>query len=257
MLRHRCADASSAGRGSSPARPRAAPDGCRWRECSLCGRRLRRRFRIPFRAAIAASRRLGVGDPSHNGKKSELSSPLSLRATSQLQPAQPLWTRVAQNAPGDTRRHATGDTRQATGDRRQATQPAAAVDRINTVHVGQHQLADTADIACMEHKPISPNRGAPTLPHPPTNHRRPVRVTPPNSAARGLASPTLPRRITPPFNIKHRASRNQHPASTNKHSPPMIRHPARFTSLSPAPQTNIMASLPALAAFGGEQVSTG
>lgn len=63
------------------------------------------------RASEVASRRLAT----HTiGTRRPLSSPLSLSALlsqaamPQLQPAQPLWTRVAQNASGDTTRHATG-----------------------------------------------------------------------------------------------------------------------------------------------------
>ena len=56
------------------------------------------------RASKVASRRLAA-HPIRTRRP--LSWPLSLSATPQLQPAQPLWSRVAQNASGDTRRHAT------------------------------------------------------------------------------------------------------------------------------------------------------
>jgi len=56
------------------------------------------------RASEVASRRLAAHTM---GTRRPLSSPLSLSATPQLQPAQPLPTRVAKNAIGDTTRHAT------------------------------------------------------------------------------------------------------------------------------------------------------
>jgi hypothetical protein len=56
------------------------------------------------RASEVASRRLAT--PSSRPRH-PLSPPLSLRATPQLQPAQPLRACVAKNASGDTRRHAT------------------------------------------------------------------------------------------------------------------------------------------------------
>jgi hypothetical protein len=55
-----------------------------------------------------ASRRLAA---HAMGTRRPLSSPLSLSATPQLQPAQPLSTCVAQNASGDTRRHTTHSPR--------------------------------------------------------------------------------------------------------------------------------------------------
>ena len=55
------------------------------------------------RASEVASRRPAAHP---NRPRRPLSSPLSPSATPQLQPAQPLWDRVAQNASGDTRRHA-------------------------------------------------------------------------------------------------------------------------------------------------------
>ena len=56
------------------------------------------------RASEAASRRLAAHPI---GTRRPLSPFLSPSATPQLQPAQPLSTRVAKNAVGDTRRHAT------------------------------------------------------------------------------------------------------------------------------------------------------
>jgi len=56
------------------------------------------------RASEVAARRLATHPI---GTRRPLSSPPSLSATPQLHPAQPLWARVAQNASGDTRRHAT------------------------------------------------------------------------------------------------------------------------------------------------------
>ncbi len=56
------------------------------------------------RASEVAARRLAA--PTM-GTRRPLSSPLSLSATPQLQPAQPLSTRVAKNAAGDKTRHAT------------------------------------------------------------------------------------------------------------------------------------------------------
>ena len=60
------------------------------------------------RASEVAARRLAA-HPIRTRRP--LSSPLSLSATPQLQPAQPLSTRVAKNASGDTRRHATASPR--------------------------------------------------------------------------------------------------------------------------------------------------
>jgi hypothetical protein len=56
------------------------------------------------RASEVASRRLAA----HSSRtRHPLSSPLSLSATPQLHPLNHFWTRVAKNAVGDTRRHAT------------------------------------------------------------------------------------------------------------------------------------------------------
>ena len=87
------------------------------------------------RASEVPSRRLAA-HPIRTRRP--LSPSLSLSATPQLQPAQPLSTRVAKNASGDTRRHATA--------RPPLTSPSpsthAAVDRTNNVHVCQKPLAD-------------------------------------------------------------------------------------------------------------------
>ncbi len=87
------------------------------------------------RASEVASRQLAA-HPIRTRRP--LSSPLSLTATPQLQPAQPLSTRVAKNASGDTKRHTTA--------RPPLTSPSpsthAAVDRTNNVHVCQKPLAD-------------------------------------------------------------------------------------------------------------------
>ena len=70
-------------------------------------RRLRRRSRAPFPTAPSRSHCLAVRDPSHKRRRLKFSSPVSLSPSLQLQPAQPLGISVAQNALGDTRRHAT------------------------------------------------------------------------------------------------------------------------------------------------------
>lgn len=74
-----------------------------------------------------------------------LSSPASLSATPQLQPAQPLWTRVAKDALGDTRRH------QATRDRTSRRRwPSGCRSNQHCVHACQFAVAELADTAGLE-----------------------------------------------------------------------------------------------------------
>jgi len=125
-----------------------AVDGSTATIASAGGRRLRRRSRAPFPTAAAPSHSLGVGDPSHKHWRLKLSPPVSLSPSPQLQPAQPLWTRVAKNAAGDT--NALGDTTRHATARPPSTSPPAqartTVDRINMLHVGQkNSLATLAD----------------------------------------------------------------------------------------------------------------
>jgi hypothetical protein len=127
-----------------------------------------------------------------------LSSPLSLSATPQLQPAQPLWTRVAKNALGDTTRHATDPTA-ATG--------RAAVDQTNI-----------ASMPASSQWPNSQRQSWQTRQAWRTSRLQ--RIAAPKLATKN-AWPTWPTRPPRPtrqnqsFFIRPQAS--EHPASSNQH----------------------------------------